>query len=299
MKTVAVITRTKDRPLLLHRAGKSVADQTFRDFVWVIVNDGGQAQPVDEVATQVRQDHIEVVVVHKYVSAGMEAASNTGIRGSTSEFIVIHDDDDTWHPQFLERTVPFLKSSAGALYGGVITHTIKVREEIKNDRCNIISSQPHNDWIAAVYLSDMATMNMFPPISFLFRRSLYDQIKGYDEQLPVLGDWLFNLQFLRIADIGVIREPLAYYHQRINVSTPSYENTVLTGVGVHEQYDAIIRNRLMREDIEASRIGLGYLVNRGKDYAGPLSLLGMQRLKRKLNETRYGRVFARLLNRIG
>jgi glycosyltransferase involved in cell wall biosynthesis len=40
---VAVITRTKDRPLLLERAIKSVHNQTFKDYVHIIINDGGDS----------------------------------------------------------------------------------------------------------------------------------------------------------------------------------------------------------------------------------------------------------------
>ena len=38
----------------------------------------------------------------------MEAASNLGVRSSESTYIAIHDDDDLWDPQFLERTVATL-----------------------------------------------------------------------------------------------------------------------------------------------------------------------------------------------
>ena len=38
---VAIITRTKDRPLLLERAIQSVESQTYSDYVHVILNDGG------------------------------------------------------------------------------------------------------------------------------------------------------------------------------------------------------------------------------------------------------------------
>ena len=53
---------------------------------------------------------------------------------------------------------------------------------------------PYNHWLQNVYLSDLAVENRFPPISFLFRRSVYDKIGGFDEELPVLGDWDFNLK---------------------------------------------------------------------------------------------------------
>lgn len=65
MPSCAVITRTKSRPLLLQRAMASVAAQTFRDFTWVVVNDGGEPGPVDRMAAEARSRGIDVSVLHR------------------------------------------------------------------------------------------------------------------------------------------------------------------------------------------------------------------------------------------
>jgi len=55
---VAVITRTKDRVLLLERALQSVHNQSMSDFVHVIINDGGDPGPVEPAGTsRVEHDH--------------------------------------------------------------------------------------------------------------------------------------------------------------------------------------------------------------------------------------------------
>ena len=107
-KKVAVITRTKDRIPLLKRALESISDQTFRDFIWVVVNDGGERAGVDDIVAEARRRGIETRLLHHEKSLGMEAASNAGIRACDSEYIAIHDDDDSWKSAFLERTVDFL-----------------------------------------------------------------------------------------------------------------------------------------------------------------------------------------------
>jgi hypothetical protein len=75
-------------------------------------------------------------------------------------------------------------------------------------------TRPYNDWVRNVQLSEMACGNFFPPIAFLFRRAVLDRIGGFNEALPVLGDWFFNLEFLLEDDIAVLPEPLARYHHR-------------------------------------------------------------------------------------
>ena len=54
---VAVITRTMDRPMFLERALASVAKQTFRDYVHVVVNDGGDNDAVKSAILRANCDH--------------------------------------------------------------------------------------------------------------------------------------------------------------------------------------------------------------------------------------------------
>jgi len=106
---VAVIVRTKNRPLLLARALDSVLSQTYRDFTIVVVNDAGDVAPVQEQIDAVadRADG-RILLVDNAVSRGREAAMNIGLAASSSTYVVIHDDDDAWAPTFLERTASHL-----------------------------------------------------------------------------------------------------------------------------------------------------------------------------------------------
>ena len=52
---VAIVTRTKNRPLLLERALNSVLGQSFADWHQIVVNDGGDPAPVDALAERYRE----------------------------------------------------------------------------------------------------------------------------------------------------------------------------------------------------------------------------------------------------
>ncbi|WP_067341805.1 glycosyltransferase [Stappia indica] len=248
--SVAIITRTKNRPLLLARAAESVVNQTYSDYVWVIVNDGGSKNAVLEVIERSSVDRRKIRLISHSVSKGMEAASNAGIGACKSEYVVIHDDDDTWHPKFLESTVSYLSSPRGSRYGGVVTGVKYVSEEIRGGKVVEHDRVPYHDWIRNIHFPEMARGNLFPPIAFLFKRSLYDSIGGYNESLPVLGDWFFNLEFLMKSDIGVLPDPLAYYHHRDrnnSTSLDSYSNSVIGGVTKHEEFASVARNEFIRK----------------------------------------------------
>ena len=76
----------------------------------------------------------------------MEAASNIGLKASESEYVVIHDDDDSWYPLFLEKCVAFLSENRYPNVAGVITHTVRVLERIENEKLITEQREPFNSW---------------------------------------------------------------------------------------------------------------------------------------------------------
>ncbi len=266
MPVVAIITRTKNRPRMLERALESVSKQTFSDVAWTLVNDGGAPGPVESIAQQARQTGLFVNVIHHQQSCGMEAASNAGIRASDSEFVVIHDDDDSWERGYLETCVGFLREFPR--YAGVVTQSTKIEEEVLPDGIKILTRSPFNPDLLSIYLHEMAQENTFPPISFLYRRSVIEKVGLYAEDLPVLGDWEFNLRFLEHSDIGVVPEALANYHHRRNLSDAQsqYGNSLYAAQNRHIEYDAVVRNRLLRRDLALGKPGLGWLVATGRQH---------------------------------
>lgn len=261
--TVGVITRTKDRPLMLPRAFDSVRAQGFPGMAWTIVNDGGDPVPVDAIAAEAVSAGLKVRVVHHERSLGMEAASNAGIAATPADYVVIHDDDDSWSPTFLRATVDAL-DTAPATCAGVVCHSVRVDEVIGEASVTVKSRRAYNPWLKAVYLSEMAEDNPFPPISFLFRRSAWEELGGFDESLPVLGDWDFNLRILARWDVEVLPMALANYHHRLPTNSGSYGNSIHAGSDRHALWDSRIRNKHLRQDLEAGRVGLGTLLADGR-----------------------------------
>ena len=273
MKKVAVITRTRNRALLLRRAARSVERQTFRAFSWVVVNDGGDVEEVETIVAHAKENGVDAHVIHRTASTGMEAASNAGLAASKSDYVAIHDDDDTWNPSFLERTVSFLESDP--LFVGVICHTEEVREEIKGRSIVEKSRRPMNAEVHDIHISELFYRNLFPPISLLYRRKAIEAIGTYDERLPVLGDWDFNLRLILHGEIAVIEETLAYYHVR--KSRHHAPNSIHDTPYLHKRYEAVIRNRLIRAGLDHGTIHPGSLMalsSFGRSRRGVKSKLG-------------------------
>jgi len=258
---VAIITRTKDRPLLLRRAMKSVLGQRFEDWVHVIVNDGGDMHSVDLLLQEFAGDYRgRCHLVHHRESLGMQNASNSGIENSDSEFLCIHDDDDSWHPAYLETTVNALES-AGSEYPACITQTVCIHERITGSDQVVEAFRYDFLPCESISLYDAAGQCPFPPIALLYRRELHEELGMFNQYFTVLGDWDFNLRILQKYEILVLEQKLAFYHWRIDDAGNINSNTVTRGLEEHRKQTVRLQNHYLRRDLQEGKFGIGYLLN--------------------------------------
>lgn len=253
---VAVITRTKNRPLLLERSINSVIAQSFKDYLMVIVNDGGDPAPVNKLVAKYKEQLKDrIKVIHNKNSKGMETAANIGIRQSNSKYLVLLDDDDSWHENFLKITIDYLNKSNEM---GVVTASEIVREVIKENKVEIISRDRFAPEIKTFNLFVLSGVNQFPNNTFVYKRDAINTIGYYDEKERVLGDWGFNTRFLRHYDIAFIDDILSYYHQRYD-SKGDIGNSINSDM--HLNYTTEILNKALREDLKSGNLGMGFISN--------------------------------------
>jgi predicted HAD superfamily hydrolase len=200
-------------------------------------------------------------VIQNVASMGMQNAANFAIKNSDSEYIAIHDDDDSWDIDFLKEAIGFLEAKSGAIYQGVVTQTFQVNEKITTSGPIELSRLPYGRPLVGVTLFSIMGGNLFPPISFVYRRDVHKSIGFFDQRHDVLGDWDFNIRLLRKFDIGVIPKHLAFYHWRDPKDISTYANSVTLDLERHHAITARIRNTILRSDIERGRIADGYMAN--------------------------------------
>lgn len=258
--SIGVVTRTKDRAVLLRRALESVRNQTYENWNLVVVNDGGEGQPVDWLVDQIFGSDPRVRVVHHAQSAGMEAASNAGLALLDTDYAIIHDDDDSWAPEFMSSMIAALKRQQKTFSSikGIACRVNVVYETVSGNQIIVDRVEPfkswHSDSLDEGFLSvqRMIVRNQFPPIAFMFELAAARELGLFDETLPVLGDWDFHTRFLLKHDVWVHAEYLSFYHHR-TAASGSLGNTVHAGAQRHRLYNQKIRNervrRAAREDM--------------------------------------------------
>ncbi len=100
--TFTVFTPTYNRKHTLPRVFDSLYQQTFRDFEWLIVDDGS----TDDTQTLVRQWQAKADFPIRYVyqqNRGTHTAYNRGVQEANGELFLPAGSDDAFVPEALER----------------------------------------------------------------------------------------------------------------------------------------------------------------------------------------------------
>lgn len=261
--SAAIIMRTRDRPAMLDRAVQDVLAQTRQDWELVIVDDAGDRDAVDEVASRYAAEADgRLRVIHRDSSTGMEAASNHGLRETTAPSVVIHDDDDTWHATFLQETLAHL--AAHPEQEAVVVRTLIVHEHETPE--GFVEDEIFPSWpeLEGVRLVDYLAVNRNVPISMLHRRRVHDDVGPYDESLPVVGDYAFHLQLLQRYAVGFLDRPLAQWRQRPSAVGASSNSMHALSAG-HRHFDAELRERYFRPWVQEHGIGLPMFLSRNTE----------------------------------
>ncbi|MEE1651947.1 polysaccharide pyruvyl transferase family protein [Brachybacterium sp. J144] len=261
--SAAIILRTRDRLRLLDRAIQDVLAQTRQDWELVVVDDAGDAAAVDAVLARHEGEAAgRIRVRHRAASTGMEAASNEGLRASTAPHIAVHDDDDTWHATFLQETLAHL--GAHPEQEAVVVRTLIVHEH--ETATGFVEDEVFPSWpeIAGVRLVDYLAVNRNVPIAMLHRRRVHEAIGEYDESLPVVGDYAFHLALLQHAEVGFLDRPLAQWRHRRQAAGASSNSMYALSDG-HRHYDAVLRERALREWTRENGIGLPLFLARNTE----------------------------------
>ena len=98
----SIITPTYNRASFLQCAYESVANQTFRDFEWIVVNDGS-TDNTEELVQKLKRASPFPIRYFYQKNSGLHIARNSGISLARGFLCVFLDDDDLLLPHALER----------------------------------------------------------------------------------------------------------------------------------------------------------------------------------------------------
>jgi|GEM_PF-3027376 len=188
---VTIVIPTCNRPQFLRRALASIANQTFRSFEVVVVNDAGSdPSRVIEIARQ----HFDVRLVTHDHNLGAAAAQNSGLRAARGEVVCILGDDDLFHPHHLQRLWEAYRASEQpiAVYS-LGAQAIEDEQGTVLER-SVLPCPPAFDPML------IQVTNFIPTICLMLPTNALREAGGFDESLEVLEDWDLWIRLSRLVD---------------------------------------------------------------------------------------------------
>lgn len=88
----------------IERVFKSVANQTYKNFEWIIVNDGSKDKSKDKI-NELRNKYQEIgekIIYLEQKNMGKHMAWNRGVETATGDLFLSADADDSFLPNTLE-----------------------------------------------------------------------------------------------------------------------------------------------------------------------------------------------------
>ena len=207
---VTVLIPTFNYAHYLPESVASVAQQTFRDFEVVVVDDGS----VDDTAAVVAGlECPNLRYVRHEQNRGLPAARNTGLAIARGRYVALLDADDVMKPSNLARKVEVLERHRDvALVHGPV--------EPMDDRGRPLGRTRANGH------EEIRIENLFPKIlhgnliacsSVLARKEAIDELGGFDPRLRYAEDWDLWVRLSHRFKFAYLPEPLVRY--RIHVAS--------------------------------------------------------------------------------
>lgn len=179
----------------------SVARQGRGDWEHCLVDDASPSPHVAELLARAEREDPRVRVARRAENGGIVAASNDALAMARGDFVVLLDHDDALHPDALEQVERTLDATPEADY--------IYSDEDKIDRHGRHSAPFFKPgWSPERLRTQMYTCHLA-----VFRRSLVEQVGGFDPSYEGAQDWDLALKASERAR-AVAHIPRVLYHWR-------------------------------------------------------------------------------------
>ena len=207
---------------------QSVLAQNFTNFELIIYDDGS-ADGSGEVIRTLAEKDPRIVLIPFTRNTGLPAVLvNAGILRSRGEYTAFIFDDNTWHPQALEKLLASAHSSqADVVHAGMTLRTADGRSRSLG--------------MAPVNLTTLELNNTIPNGAVLVRHSFWDRYGLYDPQLLLrrVCDWDLWLRTLK--------QGAYFYHLPVEIGV-EFGLTLKTSLGNSIGWDYKIVSAYLQDD---------------------------------------------------
>ncbi|MEO6696359.1 MAG: glycosyltransferase [Ignavibacteria bacterium] len=202
---ISVITTVYNSESYIIQSVESILDQTFKDFEYIIVDDGSTDKTSALLQKLVSRDS-RIILIANHTNLGRVNSLNTALGRSRGEFIALQDADDISLPDRFEKQCLFLANNPDHVLVG---SNIIVMDEFEN----FISKpkRPTDDMGAKFSLLFRCT---FANPSIMYRKNVIVENKiRYEENFIHAEDFRIITIISRFGKVHNLSSPLVKYRK--------------------------------------------------------------------------------------
>lgn len=202
---ISVITTVFNCENYIAQSVSSILKQTFRDFEYIIINDGSQDR-TSHIVRELAEGDKRIIFSENEKNIGRVKSLNEALKKTKGEYIAIQDADDVSFPDRLEKQVSFLERNSDFVLVGA---NIIVMDEFENFISNPI--RPSNDPDAKFSLLFRCT---FANPSIMFRKKvILENNIQYEDNFIHAEDFRIISLISRHGKVYNLKEPLVKYRK--------------------------------------------------------------------------------------
>lgn len=215
---VSVLMSVYNGEQYLKETIKSVLDQSFQNFEFIVVENGSEDSSLD-ILKSFHDSRIKILQLEQNV--GLSQALNHGLQHSSAELIARIDADDLMRKDRLEKQVDFMKKNPHiALLGSAVERIFSNGKH----RDFMYFQTTHDDIIQSI-----AYGSPFAHPSVIFRKIAINELGNYNEKLSYAQDFKLWLEVLKKHQVSNLDIPLTLYrtHSSQNSLRAARESCIL------------------------------------------------------------------------
>jgi O-antigen biosynthesis protein len=198
----SVVTPVYETPVdILWRMLESVRAQSFADWELCLVDDASPSPEIRQTLEQAQREDPRVRLNFRTENGGIVAASNDALALASGAFVALLDHDDLLHPDALRLIDEAIREHDDVDY--LYTDEDKIDERGRHS-----SPFLKPDWSPERMRTQMYTCHLS-----VFRRSLVEEVGGFDPEFDGAQDWDLVLRVTERAR-SVVHVPRVLYHWR-------------------------------------------------------------------------------------
>ncbi|MBQ7841686.1 MAG: glycosyltransferase [Lachnospiraceae bacterium] len=278
--TVSIIVPIYNAEKYIRRCADSILNQEYTDFELLLIDDGSKDSS-GVICDEYAQKDSRVRVIHK-ANSGVSDTRNIGIAQAKGTYLQFLDSDDWITP---DATRLFVRAATDYNCDLVISDFYRVVGERLAQKGDIEED-------GVLTKEEFASHMMENPADFyygvlwnkLYRRDIIEKYQlRMDTQISWCEDFMFNLEYIRHAEIFYALHAPIYYYVKTKGSLVSQgfgiSNTIKMKFMVFEYYNNFYKHVFDDKDYEKNRLSVyKFFLDAASDGVVPPSILGSKKL---------------------